>query len=208
MKQNKQKWVGVCINIWVCVFVYVCVCVRMWVHVCMCVCVHVCVCVSVSVWVWVYVWECVCVRVCVFVYVCECVCECMWLCVCPQYLEDRPGNCFKAHFWSWTSVWVVLRTFHSWVNTPNTGHDQLLLNYVYFLFSGGTGLGRKSTMLLCCQSLLRLTAGRDENRSIVMFTAASEAERTRELECSSSAMLKGVLDHVLRADGQVRCQES
>lgn len=53
-----------------------------------------------------------------------------------------------------------------------------------------------------------VTAGRDENRSIVMFTAASEAERTRELECSSSAMLKSGLGHVLRADGQVRRQES
>lgn len=60
----------------------------------------------------------------------------------------------------------------------------------------------------CCQSLLTATASREGSRSIVMlFAVASEAGQTRELGIRFKRDAKeSGLGHLLRADGQVRCQ--
>lgn len=93
------------------------------------------------------------------------------------------------------------------MNTPNIGHDQLLLNRVYFPFSGGTGLGRKrhDGLLPELTQSNSQQRGKQKHRDAVRCGLGSWANEGTGIRFKRDAKESG-LGHLLRADGQVRCQ--
>lgn len=68
------------------------------------------------------------------------------------------------------------------MNTPNIGHDQLLLNRVYFPLSGGTGLGRKRHDGLLPELTQSNSQQRGKQKHRDAVRCGLEAGQTRELE--------------------------